>query len=394
LSVETVGEPKPLPAATPAALDVKLAPEPASVEIRGAAADTGIKMDGVFLGTANKQKIWTKRLAPGSHTIELSRNGYLPKTIARNLAPGELFVLAGQDVRLESSDASTLSSEQQDWNRLGSKVSLPAMERFIARHPNGLHTNAARAKIEELQWRSVDKGDPDSLRGFITKYPKSPLADQAKRDLDGVLMAREAKAEDGDWSATNQGNKSALEDFLRKHPAGRHASAAANALAELESKNRVAEAQETAWKKVNQRDAAALESYLRDSQSSRYRNEAEAALTALRLNDPSKNDSIAVLAVISRFASAWNTKDLDSILAIQKNLNKRTVKAELAHVKELNMRISPASPPQIDGSQAVVLCRRQASQVFSNGTRKQIPETMVSYVLQKRDGNWTIEGTR
>jgi hypothetical protein len=98
--------------------------------------------------------------------------------------------------------------------------------------------------------------------------------------------------------------------------------------------------------------------------------------------------------VLSRFANAWNSKDLNSILALQRNLDKRTVKAELAHVKELVMEISPASPPQIDGSQAVVLCRRQASQTFSDGTRKEVPETLVSYVLAKQDGNWVIEGTR
>ena len=58
------------------------------------------------------------------------------------------------------------------------------------------------------------------------------------------------------------------------------------------------------------------------------------------------------------------------------------------------MQISPASPPQIDGSQAIVLCRRQASQIFSDGTRKDVPESIVSFVLAKHDGNWTIEGTR
>jgi outer membrane protein assembly factor BamD (BamD/ComL family) len=377
-------------------LDVKLAPKPAGLEIRGADPDTQIKLDGVLLGQA-KNKVWTKQLPPGSHSIELSRNGYLPKTMARNLAPGELLVLAGRDVRLESTDALSLASERQDWNKLATGASLPAVQSFVAKYPNGPHAQAAWAKVQELQWQSLDKANPDSLRAFMAKYPASPFAIQAKRDLDGLLMARDAKAEDSDWSNTNHAAKAALEDFLRKHPGGRHAVAATNALAELERKNRATETQsldEAAWKKVNPHDEAALESYLRDSPASRYRSQAEAALASLRLNHSSPNDTAAVLTVISRFASAWNTKDLDSILAIQKTLNKRTVKAELSQVKELNMRIFPASPPQIDGSQAVVLCRRQASQVFSDGTRIQIPESIVSYVLEKHDGNWIIEGTR
>jgi hypothetical protein len=378
-------------------LDIKLAPKPASVEIRGAEADTRISLDGVLLGKAQKNRVWTKKLAAGSHSIELSRNGYLPKTIVGNLAPGEVLVLAGPNVRLESSDARALAEEQQDWNKLGSAAGLPAMESFAAKYPNGPHAMAARAKVEELQWQAVDKSNADSLRGFIARYPASPFANQAKKEMDGVLLAREAKAEQGDWNNADRNSRTALEDFLRKHPGGRHADAAASALAELESAARAAEAQsreEAAWKKVNLRDEAALESYLRDSPAGRYRSQAESALAMLRLSQSAKNDARAVLTVISRFASAWNTKDVDSILAIQKTLNKRAVKAELSQVKELNMRISPASAPQIDGSQAVVLCRRQASQVFSDGTRKQIPESIVSYLLEKHDGNWTIEGTR
>jgi hypothetical protein len=378
-------------------LDVKLAPKPASLEIRGAASDTQIKLDGVLLGVAKKNTVWKKELADGNHSIELSRNGYLPKTIVRNLAPGDLVVLTSRDVRLESSDALALASEQEEWNRLGGGASLASIESFTAKYPKGPHAKAARAKVEELQWQNVDKSKPDSLRAYMTKYPASPFANQARRVLDGLLMAREAKAEDGDWSNANHGNQSALEDFLRKHPTGRHAAAAANALAELERRKGVAEAQsreEAAGKKVSQQDEAALDTHFRDAATGRSRSDAEAALASLRSNEASKNDSAAVLTVISRFASAWNTRDLNSILAIQKTLNKRTVKAELSQVKELNMRISPASPPRIEGSQAVVLCRRQASQVFSDGTRKQIPESLVSYVLEKHDGNWTIEGTR
>jgi hypothetical protein len=117
-------------------------------------------------------------------------------------------------------------------------------------------------------------------------------------------------------------------------------------------------------------------------------------LANIRIGRASANETAAVLTVISRLANAWSAKDLDSILAIQKNLKKREVKAELSHVKELAMQISPASPPQIDGAQAVVLCRRQASQTFSDGTHKQVPESIVSYLLVKHDGNWTIEGTK
>ena len=344
-------------------LDVKLTPQPASLEIRGVAPDMRIKVDGVLLGRATAHTAIAKELPPGQHSIEVSRNGFLPRTFTRNLAPGETLLLAGSDLRLESADTRALAA-----------VPAPA------------------PKMDELQWQSIDKNNPDALRTFVSQYPNSTHANQAKQQMETVLVARE----DGDWNNTDRNSRAALEDFLKRHPDGRHASVASSSLADVERKARLAEkenTEEAVWKRVNRRDEAALASFLRDNPASRYRNQAEADLANIRLSK-SSNESAAVLTVISRLANAWSARDLDSILAIQRNLNKREVKAELSHVKELEMQISPASPPQIDGTQAVVLCRRQASQLFSDGTRKRIPESIVSFVLVKHDGNWTIEGTK
>jgi len=420
-TVETAAIPKaqPVPAPAPvqqapvpevkaappsSVLDATLAPIPtkraATIQIRGAVG-TEIKLDGVLLAKSAK-KLLTKQVAAGSHSIELSRGGYLSKTITRSLAPGQVLVLTGPVLQLESSDALSLAAERQDWKNVQKNTNLPSLETFMSRYPNGLHVALAREKADGLRWQAVDKGNPDSLRAFVAKYPSSAYVSEASKDLDTILIARESKAEDNDWTNADHSNRAALQDFLRKHPNGRHAPTASTALAELERNTRKAELQnveEAAWRKVNQQDEASLEAYLRDAPAaSRYRPQAEVSLATLRLSRKRKEnataDMAAVLGVLSRFANAWNSKDLNSILALQRNLDKRTVKAELAHVKELVMEISPASPPQIDGSQAVVLCRRQASQTFSDGTRKEVPETLVSYVLAKQDGNWVIEGTR
>jgi hypothetical protein len=276
----------------PVASSARRAPKPAILKIRPAEAGMQIRLDGVLLAAASKNKTLRRTLAAGDHSIELSRPGYLAKTIRRHLAPGEVLSLTARDLRLESSDARTLSSAEQ--------------------------AAAAFVKVEELEWQTVDQKNTDSLRAYVNKYPASKFSAQARKKIEGISQARDTAAD------------------------------------------------------------------------------ARAAIDAPR--NAAKNDGngeiAAVLTVLSRFASAWSTKDLDAILAIQRSLNKRAVKAELAQLKELEVRISPASPPQIEGSQAVVLCRREASQIFSDGTRKQLPASIVSYVLEKRDGNWTIEGTR
>jgi hypothetical protein len=370
-------------------LDVKLTPKPASLEIPSAHPDTQIKLDGVLLSKSAVKQGLTKELTPGDHSIELSRKGFLAKTITRKLAPGESVILTAQDLQMDSSDARTLLANQQSWATIAQDPK-PVV-------PSSPRPTAKQATADALQWQAIDKNNPDALRAFVNKYPTSPWANQAKQEMETVLMARAVKAEDGDWSATDHANKSALEDFLKRHPGAHHASDASSAIGDLDRKSRILEiqlAEEAAWKKVNPHDEASLVSYLRDTPTSRYRNQAEVNLASIRLSRSSASESAAVLTVISRLANAWSSKDLDSILAIQRNLNKRVVKAELSHVKQLEMQISPASPPQIDGAQAVVLCRRQASQTFSDGTRKQVPESIVSYVLAKHDGNWTIEGTK
>jgi hypothetical protein len=358
-------------------LDVNPVPKPASVEIRGAEINTRIKLDGVLLGKAAPNRTLSKELAAGEHVIELSRNGFVTKMLTRNLAPGENLVLTDRDLQLESTDAATLVASNK--------------------RPAKLIEHAAPAPMpgaDELQWQSLDKNSPEALRAFVARYPNSSWTGEAKRQMDSALIARE---ENNDWSAADHNSSTALQDFLKKHPSGSHAASAASTLADLDRKAHAAQTQNTeelAWKKVNAHDEASLVSYLRDYPGGHFHNSAEVALANLRVGRVTANETAAVLTVISRLANAWSAKDLDSILALQRNLSKREVKAELSHVKELAMQISPASPPQIDGLQAIVLCRRQASQTFSDGTRKQIPESIVSYVLSKHDGNWTIEGTK
>jgi DNA-binding phage protein len=116
---------------------------------------------------------------------------------------------------------------------------------------------AASPKPEDLQqWQSLDKNNPDALRAFLAKYPNSQWSSEAKRQIDGVLSARE----DSDWSAIDHNNPAALQDFLKKHPDGRHASFVTNALADIQRKSQAGQAQiaeEASWKKVNARRSIA-----------------------------------------------------------------------------------------------------------------------------------------
>jgi ketosteroid isomerase-like protein len=124
---------------------------------------------------------------------------------------------------------------------------------------------------------------------------------------------------------------------------------------------------------------------------SRHRDEAKRAMGKIASLEANRAESAAVLDVLNRFAAAWNAKDFKQIASIQHDLDIRQLKTQLAPVKSVVMKISPVMEPQIDGKQATVVCRRQASETFSDGSTRQNPASIVTYVLTKQGAVWSIE---
>jgi hypothetical protein len=90
-------------------LNLPVDPKPALLTIRGAAPGVEVKIDGVVLGAVAASSGLTNRLPPGRHWIELSRPGYVSKKIALQLEPGQVALLNGANVELQSTDASQRS---------------------------------------------------------------------------------------------------------------------------------------------------------------------------------------------------------------------------------------------------------------------------------------------
>jgi hypothetical protein len=167
--------------------------------------------------------------------------------------------------------------------------------------------------------------------------------------------------------------------------------AGAQELADLERKTR---ADNDAWAAVNPADLHSVESYLSRFPGGANYASAERAVADIQRADARRRQSAEVLAAVRQYAEAWSARNIDSILSIQRYLDRRAVKAQLSPLKSLVMNVAPYGEPSIDGEQATVRCRRQISEVFEDGVAKQTVEQTVTFVLGKRDGAWTIEGTR
>jgi hypothetical protein len=73
----------------------------AKLEIRGALPGTRIKLDGDDMGAASEEGIFRLQVPPGTHTLDLSLDGFSNRTIKRDFARGETVSLADAAVQLK-----------------------------------------------------------------------------------------------------------------------------------------------------------------------------------------------------------------------------------------------------------------------------------------------------
>jgi hypothetical protein len=107
-----------------------------------------------------------------------------------------------------------------------------------------------------------------------------------------------------------------------------------------------------------------------------------------------KTDAADVLAALRSYSSAWQSRNVNRIIALRPGLNKRTVRAELKDVVSLRMNIRPIAEPDIEDDVARVSCIHQVTQTFSGGVQKHSSEVRMTYLLVKRNGKWVIDRTK
>ncbi|HEX4808410.1 MAG TPA: protein kinase [Bryobacteraceae bacterium] len=378
-------------------VNLRLTPKPALLQLQVRSPGARIKVDGVDLGDVSGGKATPHNISPGMHTFEISRQGFLPKRFGRSVEPGHTLTLTVADLDLSPAGPDAAAREAEDWNRVKASGNLADWYGFQQRYPTGPHAQAASEGIQRLEWSGVDKNSEAALNSYITKHPEGSHSNEARRLLAQLGVTERNRAEQSDWDSLDKNKKDDVRAFMTKYPNGSHTAAAQHILADFANQEGLAAQQaadDNAWRSADATDRASLERYLGQFPSGRHANQAQQALANINQRPPPQADAGNVLAVLQRYAAAWLAKDQETILALQPNLNRRTLKAELAPVRVWRMTLTPLSPPQIDGDHASVTCRRQVDQVFSDGTEKQPPASTVTFALKKQGAGWVIEAVR
>jgi len=187
-----------------------------SLLITGGVPGAMVRFDGKDLGQIEPDGTLTRDIAPGSHTVEVEKNGYMTLRSQQTFALGKTLLLDG---RLEpdpealaynqtsgSTDAALLRQflrkypagkyasqvsnrlEDMEWNNMN-KSDLTALDTFLSAHPQGHHVNEARKLVEELQREQGEfldamRNDSNlSLKAFLDRYPNGPYAEQVRAKL-------------------------------------------------------------------------------------------------------------------------------------------------------------------------------------------------------------------
>ena len=146
----------------------------AILRIRGALPGTQVAVDGKPVGQIQKDERLSVDVSTGQHTIELSKQGYAPKRIARNFE-------AGQTVGLEAAEV-ILSPDQNA-------------------------AEEARRKEEQNAWDAVNKYDRAALQQFIDGHPNSRFAADARSQINRLDQAKNGPAETGAATARRRSSQ-------------------------------------------------------------------------------------------------------------------------------------------------------------------------------------------
>ena len=205
---------------------------------------------------------------------------------------------------------------------------------------------AIQGSGDEIEWSRIrTTKSEEELLAYIEKYPNSRYADFASRRIDELA-----------WERVDKTNPAAVKDFLRRYPDLRINLPPSMQAAESE--------QPESARQPNERTAAA--------------GHESGVSKALRL-----------------LALAYESRRIEQIRTVWPGISQDTAKKVQQTFKEassISMKLEPTAPAVIEGSTAIVVCRRTLDMV-DNG-RPNLTAALVSIKLRLIGQEWLIESVQ
>lgn len=179
------------------------------IAVRNSPSGTTVRLDGRYVGDTVGTDGILISAAPGEHTIELAKDGYLSKQMTDQLRLGKMLVIDG---------TLTVDMEAQEWATLSASQDLSRLQSFLQRYPRGKFSEQAKGRVEQLEWNSVKgRDDLQALDAFQQRFPGGRFENAAKEKMAQLLK------EQTDWyNAHASKDPNALDKFIATYPGGPH----------------------------------------------------------------------------------------------------------------------------------------------------------------------------
>jgi serine/threonine-protein kinase len=327
-----------------------LLPLESTLEVRAGSPGIRVQIDGQSAGVTRADgSLRVDNVKPGAHTIDLSKDGYTPRSLPNfKFEPGATVTL-GPEAQLAALPTPTPTQpnpaavtptptpdpralEAEEWNRLHDSQDINKFLEFIGKHPGDAYSTQAAARVEQIEWDNLqNNADPKAWEAFANKYPKSDRADPARK-----------RSEQMEWSRVDKQNAGQIRAFLQHHAGNPDAAAA---LAAAEQAERLAA------------------------------------------------DKRAISQVLTQYQQAFTSKNIDGMLALRPSLKgtptEKNIREAFHQKQSIVLELTPLREADISGDSAVVQCR-QTTQNQQGGDK--VPAAVTVTITLRRTGqSWVIK---
>ena len=257
--------------------------------------------------------------------------------------------------QIQTQPQSGPTQETKDWYQARDSNDSSQLEQYLATYPNGVHSQEAQVKLQEVVWSGTRPGDISALDAYVKRFPSSPHAPEAARRLDDLR-----------WNKINKNDSGDLNNFLSQYPGSAHRGDAQAQLNQLVAANGA----KTAASNPPPAPAPAAPSIAPIAKA---------------------NPDAEIRSLIQKYADAYNQRDADALRRIWPTIGPRysklkTVFAAASSIREeVNIESIEVTP---DGSKAAV--KGRSVQVFTEKGQSRESKSTMSFRLVKSGGGWTI----
>ena len=166
-----------------------------------------VRLDGKEVGQVQSDGTFTHETSAGLHAIELVKTGYATLRTQQAFAIGKRVGIEGKMF----SDPE--AAEEADYQAIASSTDPAVLRQHLQQYPNSKNTTAILNKIEEIDWKTVNRTDLASLDAFLRNRAQGQHASEAQQ------LVAELQTEQADYIAAEKtGTSASLQAFLDHHP--------------------------------------------------------------------------------------------------------------------------------------------------------------------------------